>query len=344
MDRLIGKNIEELKTLVTDLGLPSFCGKQISDWLYKKRVRTIDEMTNISKRNRETLSQHYCVGIEAPQKDVKSKDGTIKYLFETVNGPIETVYIPENDRATLCVSSQVGCKMGCSFCMTGKMGFLGQLTTADIINQILAIPESETLTNVVYMGMGEPMDNIDNVLASLKILTSDYGLGWSPKRITVSTVGLLPGLRRFLKESDCHLAVSLHNPISSERSAIMPVEKAYPIKDVINELKGYDFTHQRRVSFEYTLIKGINDGIREAAQLVRILKGIECRVNLIKLHNGADENLRRTSEETAIRFRDYLNENGITSTIRKSRGEDIEAACGLLSTKEQQESSNDKEE
>lgn len=334
MERLIGKTLEELKTLVSDLGLPSFTAKQIADWLYKKRIVDIEQMTNISNKNRELIKNAYSVGRYEPAMFVESKDGTKKYLFETKNGNIETVYIPENDRATLCVSCQVGCKMNCSFCATGKMGFHGNLDAGEIINQILSIPESEKLTNIVYMGMGEPMDNLDNVLKSIDVLTSSYGLAWSPKRITVSTVGIIPKMALFLNKTQCHIAISMHNPISAERQNIMPAEKAFPIKDVINELKKYDFSHQRRVSFEYTLIKGVNDSAKHAAQIVRMLKGIECRVNIIRYHKSANSEYQSTSKEDSERFRDYLNNNNITATIRRSRGEDIEAACGLLSTKE----------
>ena len=336
-EKLLGKTLEELKTLVSDLGLPSFSAKQIADWLYKKRVTDIDSMTNISQKNRELLKSNYEIGLHEPIKEAISKDGTKKYLFRTDNGLIESVYIPEEDRATLCVSCQVGCKMNCSFCSTGKMGFHGHLDSADIINQVLSIPDSSKLTNIVYMGMGEPMDNLTNVLKSIDILTKEYGLAWSPKRITVSTVGIIPAMRIFLKESQCHIAVSLHNPISAERAAIMPTEKAYPINDIVAELRKYDFSHQRRVSFEYTLIQNVNNTMRHAAALVRLLKGFECRVNIIRYHQSANTELKRADNDSAIVFRDYLNDNGITATIRKSRGEDIDAACGLLSTKESEQ-------
>ncbi|MBP5307410.1 MAG: 23S rRNA (adenine(2503)-C(2))-methyltransferase RlmN [Paludibacteraceae bacterium] len=336
MESLIGKTLEELKSIVSDYGLPSFTAKQISQWIYAKRCGDINAFSNLSQKNRQILSEQYQVGLTKPIGSAHSKDGTIKYLFQTENGPVETVFIPEEERATLCVSCQVGCKMNCSFCMTGRMGFHGSLSSTEILNQILSIPESERLTNIVFMGMGEPMDNIDEVLRSVEILTSDYGLAWSPKRITVSTVGLIPGLRRLLDESQCHVAVSLHNPIAEERLELMPVQKAYPITDVIALLRQYDFSHQRRISFEYTLFAGMNDTSRHASALLRLLRGLECRINLIRFHAIPDSALRPTDLRSMERFRDYLNDNGLITTIRRSRGQDIEAACGLLSTKERE--------
>lgn len=330
---LLGKNNTELKSLVEDLGLPSFTAKQLSQWIYGKRVKTLDECSNISNKNRELLKQNYTIGRHEAEKQAVSKDGTIKYLYSTKSGAIESVYIPDGDRATLCVSSQVGCKMHCSFCATGQMGFHGQLTTDEILNQILSTPRFDTLTNIVFMGMGEPMDNYDNVLRTLDVMTNpDYGLGWSPRRITVSTVGITPKVTQFLKESECHLAISLHNPFSAERAERMPVEKAYPIHDLIEQLTAFDFSHQRRLSFEYTLFDGWNDTTRHAAALVRLLKNLDCRVNLIRYHSIGDAKIKGSNQDRAVMFQDYLNNHGITATIRKSRGEDISAACGLLAT------------
>ncbi|MFA6883663.1 MAG: 23S rRNA (adenine(2503)-C(2))-methyltransferase RlmN [Paludibacteraceae bacterium] len=331
--KLLGMTLTELKTLTKEMGLPSFTAKQMADWLYKKRVTTIEDMTNLSMANRSKLESACEVGIVSPERVQESEDGTKKYLFKTNDSYIETVFIPEADRATLCVSTQIGCKMNCLFCMTGKQGFSGNLTAADILNQMQAIPEYDRLTNVVFMGMGEPMDNVDAVLKSLEIMTSDYGYAWSPKRVTVSTVGLIPGLRRFLAESGCHLAVSLHNPIAEERRSIMPVQKAYPIESVLEEIKKYDFTHQRRVSFEYTMFKGVNDRPVHVKALVKLLAGLECRVNLIRFHAVPEVPLEGSPMEDMERFRDDLLRHGIVTTIRKSRGEDIFAACGLLSSK-----------
>lgn len=337
---LVGKTFEELKTIVSELGMPGFTAKQISEWLYKKRVFSIGEMTNISARNRDLLSEKYEIGRTLPVQTVESEDGTKKYLFKTEGGHfIESVYIPDEDRATLCVSSQVGCKMDCTFCMTGKQGFIAQLTTTEILNQILSIPEAETLTNIVFMGMGEPFDNTLPMLRSLEILTADYGYAWSPRRITVSSIGLIPGMKVFLEKSNCHLAISLHSPFTDERLKLMPIEKAYPIAKVLEELRKHDFSHQRRVSFEYILFDGVNDTMRHAVELVKILRGIDCRVNLIRFHAIPGVNLKSSSAEKMTFFRDYLTNNGVTSTIRRSRGEDILAACGMLSTLEKEKNS-----
>lgn len=335
---LLGKSLNQLQSIVLELGFPAFTAKQLCQWMYVKKVSSIDEMTNISQKNRQLLSEKYTLGRFDPVELQSSSDGTKKYLFKVEAGFIEAVYIPEENRATLCVSSQVGCKMNCLFCMTGKQGFSGNLSSGDIINQILSIPETEKLTNVVFMGMGDPFDNTLAVLTSLDILTSDYGFSWSPRRITVSSIGIIPGLKAFLENSQCHLAISMHTPFPNERLQLMPSEKAYPIQKIIELLEKHDFTHQRRVSFEYIMFKGLNDTMRHAREIVRLLSGIECRVNLIKFHPIPDVSLEGCSMDQMIKFRDYLTDNKITTTIRKSRGEDILAACGMLST-----SKNEKE-
>lgn len=330
---LIGKTLEELKTIAGELKMPAFTAKQMASWLYAKNVSSIDEMTNISLAHRELLNRQFEIGKSPFIKKQESADGTVKYLFPVKdNNPIETVFIPEKERATLCISSQVGCKMNCLFCMTGKQGFSGQLAPADIMNQILSLPEFDRLSNIVVMGMGEPMDNIDNLLKVLEILTADYGFGWSPKRITVSTIGIIPSSKRFIESSNCHLAISIHSPYHDERLSLMPVEKAYPIADVINLIRQYDFAHQRRVSFEYIMFGGLNDDLQHAKDLARLLSGIPCRVNLIKYHRIPAIDLPSTDTDRMIPFRDFLSSKGITATIRASRGEDIQAACGMLSS------------
>ncbi len=330
---LLGKTLDELKAIATGLGMPSFTGKQLAEWIYQKRVSSIDGMSNISIKNRALLNEQYEVGRTLPVESQVSVDGTVKYLFKTAkNQFIESVFIPEEDRATLCVSSQVGCKMNCLFCMTGKQGFGAQLTAQEILNQYYSIQESEQLTNIVFMGMGEPLDNLDNVLKTLEILTADYALGWSPKRITVSTIGLIPGMKKFLESSNCHLAVSMHSPFEEERLKLMPVQKAYSILKVLEELKNYDFSKQRRVSFEYIMFNGLNDTPLHAREMAKLLKGIDCRVNLIRYHAIPGIDLKTSDEKRMTAFRDYLTNNGVMTTIRKSRGEDIFAACGMLSS------------
>lgn len=334
-ENLFGKTLSELQEIVVKLGLQKFVAKQLTDWMYKKRARSIDEMHNLSKQTREILSENYAVTYTKPKTIQESVDGTKKYLFPVKMVQfIETAYIPDAERATLCVSSQVGCKMGCLFCMTGKQGFQGDLSSGDILNQIFNIPEFDNITNVVYMGMGEPFDNLDEVLKSIEILTSDYGLGWSPKRITVSTIGIVPGIKRFLNECKANLAVSLHNPFEDERKKLMPIESVYHLHEVLDEIKSFDFGGQRRVSFEYIVFKGVNDQQRHINELAKILNGIKCRINLIRFHAIPGTPLESCSPEEISRFQVGLKRKGILTTIRASRGEDISAACGLLSTKE----------
>ena len=325
-ETLLGKTLTELQEVALRVGLQKFAGKQLAEWLYVKRVNSFDQMTNISLKGREALKAHYTIGRHDPIREAVSVDGTRKYLFAEGEQFIESVYIPEEDRATLCVSTQAGCKMGCKFCMTGTLGFHGHLSAADILNQIFYF---EDLTNIVFMGEGEPMDNLDNVLRALEIMTAEYGCAWSPKRITDSTVGI-PAMKRFLDESECHLAVSMHNPFAIERQEIMPAEKMMSIIDVVNLIKQYDWSHQRRVSFEYICWAGQNDTPRHAKELLRLLKGLNCRINLIRFHEGVDRAFPASDEKQMEWFRDYITDNGITTTIRKSRGEDILAACGML--------------
>ena len=330
---LMGMSLAELRQVAKDLGMPAFTGGQIADWLYHRHVSGIDEMTNISKVNRARLAEQYDIGLMPPTDCQRSVDGTVKYLFPTSNGrEVETVYIPDGDRATLCVSSQVGCKMHCLFCQTGRQGFEGNLTAGDILNQIYSLPERDTLTNIVFMGQGEPMDNLDAVLRATEILTAPYAWAWSPKRITVSSVGIRGKLRRFLDENECHVAISLHTPIAEQRAQLMPAERGYPISEVVDLLRQYDFSHQRRLSFEYIVFGGLNDTERHAREIVRLLRGLECRINLIRFHQIPDSDLRGADEQKMEWLRDYLTSHGIFTTIRASRGQDIYAACGLLST------------
>lgn len=331
---LLGMTLAQLQELCAAEGFPHFTAKQLCDWLYKKRVESIDAMTNLSLDQRARLNEMAYIGRETPVRCQVSRDGTKKYLFPVLDGHyIEAVYIPEEDRATLCVSCQVGCKMGCRFCVTGQQGFHGNLCAGDILNQLFSIPEYVELTNIVFMGMGEPMDNLDAILAATQAMTSDWGLGWSPKRITVSTVGIVPGLKRFLDESQCHVAVSLHNAVPQERLQMMPVQKAFPLSEVLALLRHYDWSGQRRLSFEYTMFRGLNDDQQHAQKLVDALKGLDCRVNLIRFHESPEAPYK-TSMPTAIKaFQDYLNRHGVVCTLRASRGQDIDAACGLLAGK-----------
>ena len=331
--KLMGMTLAELQQVAAEVGLPGYTAKQMADWLYKKYITEVSEMTNVALAKRSALAERYEVGAYPPAMAQRSVDGTIKYLYAAGEGHfVESVYIPTEDRATLCVSSQVGCKMNCLFCMTGKQGFSANLTANQILNQIQSLPERESLTNLVFMGMGEPLDNVNELFKVLEILTAPWGYGWSPKRITVSTVGAMKGLRRFLEESECHLAFSLHSPYPEERLSLMPVEKAFPAQEVIDLIRHYDFTHQRRVSFEYIIFKGLNDDLKHADALARLLRQIPCRVNLIRFHAIPNVPLQTSDMARMEAFRDRLNAKGVVCTIRASRGEDIFAACGMLST------------
>ena len=337
---LLGHTPDELREIAAEAGLPAFAGKQIARWLYTKGARSVDEMTDLSKAGREALKARCEVGVHAPADCRISADGTRKYLFRTADGHyVETVYIPDGDRATLCVSSQVGCKMGCTFCMTGRQGFAASLTAAEILNQIYALPERERLTNIVFMGQGEPLDNVDAVLRACEVLTAGWGLAWSPKRITVSSVGLRKGLERFIAESRCSLAISLHHPVPARRAEMMPAERAMGIAEIVAVLRRHKtaFESQRRLTFEYIVFGGLNDDSASADTLADLLRGLPCRVNLIRFHPIPSSPFCGTDETRLAAFRDRLCARGLTATIRASRGQDIEAACGLLSTKKQEE-------
>lgn len=332
-ENLFGKTLNELVSVTGKLGMPGYSARQMAEWLYGKEIRTIEEMTNISKRMRNLLSAEYEFGLSEPVSAAESHDGTRKYLFRVSGGNhIESAFIPDRERATICLSSQAGCKMGCVFCMTGKQGFQGNLNSNEILNQFRSIPEFTRLTNIVYMGMGEPLDNLQEVMKSLEILTADWGFGWSPHRITVSTVGIRDRIAEFLANSRCNLAVSLHSPFEDERRMLVPVQKTNPIKEILEQIRSFDSDNQRRISFEYIVFRGINDTPRHIRELARILDGIRCRINLIRFHPVPGSDLVSPGPEELIEFRDALTKKGIYTTIRASRGVDISAACGLLST------------
>lgn len=331
---IFGLNPQEIQEKTQALKLPKFVAKQISHWLYQKQVQEFDEMRNISKKNLELLKEHFTIGRSQPISAQEASDGTKKYLYKTAHGRfIEAAFIPEENRNTLCVSSQIGCKMGCEFCATGRQKFHGQLSAGDIVNQLFSLPEFEKITNIVYMGMGEPMDNYDAVKRSIEIICSDWGLAMSPRRINVSTVGVVPKMKKLLDETQVHLAISLHSPFEEERGSFMPVQKTYSLKEVINTVKEYDWNGQRRVSFEYIVFEGINHSSIHVKELSRLLNGLKCRINLIRFHNIPGSRFGTTSDSSILNFQQQLQKKGIITTIRASRGQDIDAACGLLSTK-----------
>ena len=336
MEHLFGKTLTELENITEEMGLPSFRARQMAQWLYEKGIIHIDEMTNLSKADRHNLKEKFDIGKKPPVKETCSEDETRKYLFLTEgDNYIESAWIPDRERSTLCLSTQAGCKWGCRFCMTGTMGMKENLSTVDILNQFGSLPFNERVTNLVFMGMGEPMDNLENLLRALEILTSTWGYAMSPRRITVSTVGVLPAMVEFLHKSECHLAFSLHNPFPSERANLMPVENKHSLIKIISELKKNRelFLGQRRITIEYTLIEGENDSPRHGEEIIKLLNGLRTRVNLITYNSGTDLPWHGVSRERAENFRDQLNNKGLIATIRNSRGGDIEAACGLLSIK-----------
>lgn len=332
--------LKDLEDVAKQGGMPRFVARQIADWIYAKRVTSFDEMANISKKNKNWLEGNFTIGREKPVRSSKSADGTVKYLFDVGGGNrIESVMIPDKDRATLCVSSQAGCKMNCYFCATGKLGFKANLTAASIMNQVLSMPvrlnktggkEQGELTNIVFMGMGEPLDNFPEVLKAIEILTSPWGLAWSPKRITVSTVGKLPQLKELLDKTNVHVAVSVHTADLAQRESMMPAQKAFPLQSVMKLLQSYDFSGQRRLTLEYIMWRGVNDDVAHANMLIRLIGDLDCRVNLIRFHKVPGVDLHPASEDRMLMFRNILNEHGVKATVRASRGEDIEAACGML--------------
>ena len=325
--------LAELTAALKAMGQPGFRAKQIFHWVHQKLVTEFSAMTDQPKTLLAKLEETFYIAAPQIERRQEAKDGTVKYLLRMADGNcIETVVMRYHYGNTVCVSTQVGCRMGCRFCATGRQGLQHSLSTNEILNQIGSLPERERLTNVVFMGMGEPLDNLDSLLPTLEILTSAWGFGWSPTRITVSTAGVASRLERFLEATQVHLAVSLHNPFPHERAEIMPVEKAWPIREVVEILRRYDFTHQRRVSFEYIVMSGLNDSPRHIRELCRLLDGIKCRINLIRFHKIPGSPYFSPDDRAMIAFRDALTAKGIHTTIRTSRGEDIQAACGLLST------------
>ncbi len=363
---LLGMDLQALQQVAAEAGLPRYAARQLAHWLYVKHVTSVDEMTNLPKTGRERLKERYEVGGMEPVKCVTSTDGTVKYLFPTSRDCyVETVLIPEcgrggpmmqtgrsldepkhfaitavpRERRTVCVSTQVGCRMNCLFCQTGKQGFQGNLTAGDILSQVRWAVLEGGVDNVVVMGQGEPLDNLDELLRALQVMTADWGYGWSPRRITVSTVGLRKGLQRFVEESECHLAVSLHSGVPEVRRELMPAERQMSIAEVVALLRRYDFSHQRRLSFEYLMLRGRNDSMEDARTVLRLLRGMSCRVNLIRWHHVPGVPLEGTDEAGVLAFRDYLTRHGLFTTIRASRGEDIQAACGMLITSQRKEKS-----
>ncbi len=303
----------------------------IANCLYKKRITDINQFRGISKRLKEKLKRISFPGIFEPVAYQSSSDGTLKYLFRNEIGQeYETVLLTDGKRITVCVSSQAGCRRNCPFCLTGKYGFHGNLSVQDIVNQVISLPVSGKVTHIVFMGMGEPMDNLKNVIKACHIFSAEWGLSLSRRNITVSTVGITPGIKRFLEFSDCNLTFSLHSPFADERRGVIPAEKRYPAIEIIGIMKNFPVRKKRRLSIAYVMIRDVNDSDRHLEGLKALIQESRIRINLLKYHSSPDDMNISSSHERMQYFKHELVTSGISASIRKSRGEDISAACGLL--------------
>ena len=301
--------------------------------IYRKRITEISEIPVIPKKLKTYLENYFNSGVFVPLNSEISVDKTVKYLFRTQEGKLfETVFIPDLKRNTVCVSTQSGCRMGCPFCVTAKYGFHGDLSAGEIVNQIISLPEAGRITHVVFMGMGEPMDNLEEVLKACEIITAQWGLSISPANVTVSTVGIIPGIEAFLNRSECNLTVSLYSPFEDERRNVVPVEKKYPVREVVEIMKNYPLRKKRRLSIAYVMIKNINDSDKHLERLKKLLQGSKIRVNLLPYHQGKNDKNNSSSDDRMQYFKHNLVVSGISASIRRSRGTDISAACGLLAS------------
>ncbi len=330
-------NLDELKEEVKKIGEKPFRAEQIFKWLYVDEVNSFDEMTNLSLELREKLKENFDICNFKILRKLESKDGTKKYLFDLNDGnAIETVLMEYKHGMSICVSSQVGCKMGCKFCASTGIPFVRSLSSGEIVNQILEVQKDAKvrISNIVFMGIGEPLDNYDNVINAIRIINNQKGLNIGARHISVSTSGIVPKIYKLAEENiQCTLSISLHSSDNAKRSAMMPVNNVYNIEELIKACKEYIKITNRRVSFEYALSKDNNDNLQDAKELVKLLKGMLCHVNLIPINKIEGGIYTKSSNENIIKFRDYLNDNGIVATIRRELGSDIDAACGQLRRK-----------
>jgi 23S rRNA (adenine2503-C2)-methyltransferase len=328
---ICGMTADEIFRLIEPWGYTIAHAASISNSVYKKGITEISQLTRISGILKEELGRIASIGIFRPVYSQVSVDGTVKYRFRTETGKeFETVFIPENKRITVCVSTQAGCKMGCKFCITGRIGFRGNLTAGEIVNQILSIPIPGKVTHVVFMGMGEPMDNLENVLKACEIITAEWGFAISPRNVTVSSVGITPGIESYLKSTECNLTLSLHSPFAVERLDVAPIEKLYPVNTILEILKNFPLRKKRRLSISYIMIKDVNDTDGHLSALKGLLQGSKLRVNLLPFHPAGNDTISSSSDEKMQYFKHDLVISGISASVRKSRGLDISAACGLL--------------
>jgi 23S rRNA (adenine2503-C2)-methyltransferase len=328
---LIGLSAGEISALIGPAGFNITHAVSVAHSIYKKRITDIELIKKVPKKLKDILKEKFSTGIFPPVASELSSDGTIKYLFRTSDRRLfESVFIPDNKRNTVCVSTQSGCRMGCSFCATAGYGFHGDLSSGEIVNQIISIPFAEKVTHVVLMGMGEPLDNLDNVLKTCEILTSGWGLSLSPRNVTVSTVGIIPGVEKFLAGTECNLALSLFSPFPEERKIRIPVEGKYPVIRIIKLLRDYPIKKNRRLSLAYVMIQDLNDSDKHLSELKALIGDSGIRVNLLPFHPVAKNLFTSSSPERMLYFKHNLIISGISASIRKSRGVDISAACGLL--------------
>lgn len=330
-------NLEELKKEIINLGEKPFRAEQIFKWLYQEKVTSFEEMTNLSLELRKKLEENYTICNYKILKKLQSKDGTIKYLFDILDGnAIESVLMKYHHGYSICVSSQIGCKMGCKFCASTGIPFVRNLTSGEIVEQILSIERDEDIriSNIVFMGIGEPLDNYQNVVNAIHIINNPKGLNIGARHISISTSGLVPKIYKLAEEKiQCTLSISLHATTNEKRSSMMPINNTYKIEELMQACKNYIKETNRRISFEYALAKDNNDNLEDAKQLVKLLKGMLCHVNLIPINKIENGSYTKSSNENIIKFRDYLNEHGIVATIRRELGSDIDAACGQLRRK-----------
>ena len=324
-------NLEQLKEELKQMGEKPFRAEQIFKWLYQEKVEKFDEMTNISLELREKLKSSYTICNFNIIKKQESKDGTIKYLFDVLDGnAIETVLMKYHHGNSICVSSQIGCKMGCKFCASTGIKFIRSLSAGEIVEQIIKVEQDtgERISNVVFMGIGEPLDNYQNVVNAIKIINNQKGINIGARHISISTSGLVPKIYKLAEENiQCTLSISLHATNNKKRSSMMPVNNTYPIEELLKACKDYIAKTNRRISFEYALAKDNNDNLEDAKELVKLLKGMLCHVNLIPINKIENGEYTKSTNENIIKFRDYLNDHGIVATIRRELGSDIDAAC-----------------
>ena len=330
-------NLDELQEEILAIGEKKYRAEQIFKWLYVEKVKEFDEMTNLSIELREKLKQEYTMCNFKILKKQEASDGTKKYLFDVLDGnAIESVLMEYHHGKTICVSSQIGCKMGCKFCASTGIKFVRSLTCGEIVEQVLAVEQDigDKISNIVFMGIGEPFDNYENVMKAIKILNNQKGLNIGARHISISTSGLVPMIYKFADEElQCTLSISLHATNDEKRSQMMPINNRYNIEELMKACKYYIEKTNKRISFEYALAKDNNDNLADAKELIKLLKGMLCHVNLIPINKIENGNYVKSTNENIIKFRDYLNDNGIVATIRRELGSDIDAACGQLRRK-----------